>query len=134
MHLTCVRFWLAEELRMYTCTQNDRPEAQGAPHCPSPLPASGEGGTETPPRVGPCCEEEDLPADTEETLGASLLHEEAHNEGKGTTTVEGGELSCCGYLSILTVTPHCHPSLSPLTVTTTSLSVPPLTRCSHPSP
>ena len=116
MHLTCARCWLSEEL----CTHAHRMIDQkhkvlrtAFPLCPPP----GEGGTEKPPRAGPCCAEEDLPSDTEETLWASLLHEEAHNEGKGTTTVEGGELSWCGYLSILTVTPHCHPSLSPLTVT-----------------
>ena len=124
MHLTCVRCWLSEELCTHAHRMIDQKHkvlCTALPLCPPP----GEGGTETPPGAGPCCAEEDLPSDTEETLWASLLHEEAHNEGKGTTTVEGWRAElvwipfnphCHPSLSSLTVTPHCHPSLSSLTV------------------
>ena len=51
------------------------------PLCPAP----GEGGAEAPSRDCPCSEEEDLFADTEETIGPGLIHEKAHDEGKCTT-------------------------------------------------
>ena len=75
-------------------TPSPLPLPSAPPLCPSPLPLlsapplcppPGEGGTETPPRVGPCLEEEDLPVDTEETLWARLIHEEGHNKGRCTT-------------------------------------------------
>ena len=118
---------------MYVCMcvslHNDRPVSTSWFALSPSLPLSpGEGGAETPPRVGPCLAEEDLLAYSEEAVRSGLVHEETHNEGKCAPQRSSGKW--CS--SVWIRTSHPSPSLSPHPLYHRSpLTLPPH---HHPSP